>query len=120
MHSGLIVLWDGRIGVKPKLPKVIGAYVLDIAHICDIYEILHCNQFIIPSKATAWDTRTSCLTTIDFAVQAEMVAVKTSTDVSNTLWIFYDCLTSITHTVCLGNADISENDTSICPSLVVL
>ncbi len=57
----------------------------DIAH---IYGILHCNQFIIPSKATACDTSTIK----DFAVQAEMVAVETSIDVGNILWIFYDCL----------------------------
>ena len=30
----------------------------------------------------------------DFAVQAEMVAVDTSIDVGNVLWIFYDCLFS--------------------------
>ncbi len=34
----------------------------------------------------------SCLTIKDFAVQAEMVAVETSIDVGNILWIFYDCL----------------------------
>ena len=56
----------------------------DIVH---IYGIPHCNQFIIPSKAAACDT-----TTMDFAVQAEMVAVETSIDVGNILWIFYDCL----------------------------
>ena len=33
-----------------------------------------------------------CLTTNDFAVQAEMVTVETSIDVGNILWIFYDCL----------------------------
>ncbi len=37
----------------------------------------------------------SCLTINDFAVQAEIVAVKTSIDVDNILWIFYDCLFSI-------------------------
>ncbi len=36
--------------------------------------------------------RYSCLTIKDFAVQAEMVAVETSIDVGNILWIFYDCL----------------------------
>ena len=36
--------------------KAIMAYLQDIAQ---IYEILHCHQlFIIPSKATAWDTCT--------------------------------------------------------------
>ena len=63
-----------------------------------IYGILHCNQFIIPSKATACDTCTmncSCLTIKDFAVQAEMVAVETSLDVGNILWMFYDCLSGI-------------------------
>ncbi len=34
----------------------------------------------------------SCLTINDFPVQAEMVAVETSVDVGNILWIFYDCL----------------------------
>ena len=34
----------------------------------------------------------SCPTIKDFAVQAEMVAVETSIDVGNILWIFYDCL----------------------------
>ncbi len=34
----------------------------------------------------------SYLTIKDFAVQAEMVAVETSIDVGNILWIFYDCL----------------------------
>ena len=77
---------------------VIVAYVQDI-----VYEIFHCNQFIIPSKATARDTSTkhhsagtlvrcSCLTINDFAVQAEMDAVETSIDVGNILWILYDCL----------------------------
>ena len=34
-----------------------------------------------------------CLShTKDFAVQTEMVAVETSIDVGNILWIFYDCL----------------------------
>ncbi len=37
----------------------------------------------------------SCLTINDFAVQAEMVAVETSIGVSNILWIFYDCLWTI-------------------------
>ncbi len=61
-----------------------------IAH---IYGILHCNQFIIPSKATACDTSTmNCLTINDFDVEAKMVAVETSIDVDNILWIFYDCL----------------------------
>ncbi len=36
--------------------------------------------------------RCSCLLINDFAVQAEMVAVETSIDVGNILWIFYDCL----------------------------
>ncbi len=34
----------------------------------------------------------SCLTIKDFAVQAETVAVETSIDVVNILWISYDCL----------------------------
>ncbi len=34
----------------------------------------------------------SCLTIKDSAVQAEMVAVETSLDVGNILWMFYDCL----------------------------
>ena len=55
-----------------------------------IYGILRCNQFIIPSKATACDT--SCITINDFAVQAEMVAVETSIYVGYILWIFYDYL----------------------------
>ncbi len=39
---------------NPKVSlKAIVAYVQIIAH---IYGILHCNQFIIPSKATACDT----------------------------------------------------------------
>ncbi len=37
----------------------------------------------------------SFLTIKDFAVQAEMVAVESSLDVGNILWMFYDCL-------CLG------------------
>ncbi len=66
--------------------------VEDPQYIAHIYGILHCNQFIIPSKATACDTSTMDLTIKDFAVQAEMVAVETSIDVGNMLWIFYDCL----------------------------
>ncbi len=47
-----------------------------------IYGILHCNQFIIPSKATSCDTsHCSCLTINDFAVQDELVAVETWIDV---------------------------------------
>ncbi len=34
----------------------------------------------------------NCLTINDFAVQAEMVAVESSIDMGNILWIFYDCL----------------------------
>ncbi len=34
----------------------------------------------------------SCLTIKDFAVQAEMVAVESSLDVGNILWMFCDCL----------------------------
>ncbi len=55
-----------------------------------MYEIIHCNRFIIPKTATAWGT--SCLTINDFAVQAEMAAVKSFTDVGNILSIFYDYL----------------------------
>ncbi len=60
----------------------------------------------IPSKATACGTmkkhhntgtliRCSCLTSNDFAVQTEMVAVETSIDVGNIIWIFCDCLQTI-------------------------
>ena len=59
-----------------NLQKATVAYVKDIAH---IYKIFHCNQFIIPSKVTAWDT--SCLTINDFAVQGEMVAMEDFVDV---------------------------------------
>ncbi len=34
----------------------------------------------------------NCLTIKDFAVWDEMVAVETSIDMGNILWIFYDCL----------------------------
>ncbi len=66
----------------PRLPQ----------HIAYIYEILHCNHFIILSNATAYETTTiancfypSCLAINDFAVQADMVAVETSIDVGNIL-----------------------------------
>ncbi len=64
------------------------------------YGIIHCNQFIIPSKATACDITLiscSCLTINYFSLEAEMVAVETSIDVGNILWIFYayDCFSYI-------------------------
>ncbi len=79
--------------------RVIVAYVQDIAH---IYEILHCMQPVHHSQqshclghkhhSAGTMVRCSCLTINVFAVQAEMVAVETSVDVGNILWIFYDCL----------------------------
>ena len=46
--------------------NVIVAFLQDIAH---IYKILHCNKFIIPSKATAWDTSTMdlCSSTVELS-----------------------------------------------------
>ncbi len=52
----------------------------------------------------------SRLTFNDFAVQAEMVAVKTSIDVENILWIFYNCLSCTPYCIVM----IRHVDVSYC------